>query len=134
MKFLQYAYNKNSKKEYPVMSLDDVKIHCNHDTEPLTALNNWNRRRDKINYDNVLFEMYTENIDVMEQFFGIEGLEKRLCFVPFATEEKDAYRLSMYPGQKYFWETVNSNAGNGPNCIEYNCLSLVLGMSAGRRE
>ncbi len=134
LKFLEYAYNKNSGKNYPVMLLDDVKVHCNHDTNPEDAIAKWNRRRVKINYNNLLVEMYTEDRQIMEQFLRLEGYKNRICFVPFETNEKNTYQLSLYPGQSMFWETVNSNAGNGANSIEYNSLELMLGNCAGRQK
>lgn len=134
MKFGEYAYNKNSQKNYPVMLLDDVKVHCNHDTNPDDAIEKWNRRRKKLNYDNLFVEMYTGSRLVMEQFLKITGYEKKLCFVPFETEVKNTYQLSLYPGQNQFWETVNSNAGNGANSIAYNYLDLMLGRKAERQN
>ena len=134
MSFLHYAYNQNSKKNYPIMLLDDVKVHCNHDMNPKDAMEKWNRRREKINYNNLFVEMYTESKLIMNEFIKLKEYEKKLCFVPFETDEKNTYQLSLYPGQSQFWETVNSNAGNGPNSIEYNYLNLLLGTNAERRQ
>lgn len=133
LQFLEYAYNKNSKKNYPVMLLDDVKVHCNHDTNPEDAVEKWNRRKEKINYNNLFAEMYTENKCTMEQFLKIEGYQNKLCFVPFETNEKNVFRLSLYPGQSMFWEAVNSNAGNGANSIVYNSLGLIKGIDVERQ-
>lgn len=126
LKFLEYAYNENSKKEYPVMLLDDVRVHCNHDANPDDAIEKWNRRRPKINYDNLVAEMYTEDRDVMAEFLKISGYKRNICFVPFESDNDGAYRLALHPGQRHFWEAVNSNAGNGSNSIEYNVLDLML--------
>lgn len=130
--FLEYAFNKNSKKNYPVMLLDDVKVHCNHDTDPDEAAAKWNRRRVKINYDNLFVEMYTESRETMEAFLKIEGYKQKLCFVPFETDRENTKQLKLYHGQKYFWEAVNSNAGNGANSIAYNSLNLLEGTYADR--
>lgn len=132
-RFLKYAYNKNSKKEYPVMLLDDVKLHCNHDTNPEEATEKWNRRKVKINYDNLFVEMYTENRETMEKFLALEEYDKKVCFVPFQTDKQNVLQLSLYPGQSMFWETVNSNAGNGANSIEYGSLQLLLGTAMERQ-
>lgn len=126
-RFLKYAYNKNSKKEYPVMLLDDVKLHCNHDTNPEEAAEKWNRRKVKINYDNLFVEMYTENREMMGKFLALEEYDRKVCFVPFQTDKQNVVQLSLYPGQSMFWETVNSNAGNGANSIKYGSLQLLLG-------
>lgn len=132
LKFLKFAYNKNSQKEYPVMILDDVKVHCNHDTDPWEAAAKWGRRKEKINYDNLFIEMYTESKDTMNAFLKLKGYKKRICFVPFKTEAENAYQLSLYPGQDYFWQAVNSNAGNGANSIAYSSLNLMMGIISNR--
>ncbi len=132
--FLNYAFSANSKKNYPVMLLYDIEVHCNHDTDPGEAAEKWNRRRIKINYENLFIEMYTESRETMEAFLKIEGYKRKLCFVPFETDAENVRQLTPYPGQKYFWEAVNSNAGNGPNSIVYNSLNLLLGMDADRQE
>jgi uncharacterized protein (DUF1919 family) len=132
MKFMKYAYNVNSKKDYPVMLLDDIKIHCNHDLYPDEAVEKWNRRRDKINYNNILVEMYTEKENIMQEFLEISEFNKKICFVPFETSMENTYQLYLYPGQTKFWETVNSNAGNGSNCLVYNLFNLITGMESRR--
>lgn len=132
--FLEYAFNNNSKKNYPVMRLDDIKVHCNHDSDPDEAAAKWNRRKARLNYDNLFAEMYTESRKTMESFLRIEGYKQKLCFVPFETDEDQVRQLTRYHGQKYFWETVNSNAGNGANSIVYNSLNLLLGIYADRQE
>lgn len=134
LKFCEYAYNTNSHKYYPVMCLDDVKVHCNQDTNADDAAEKWNRRRKKLNYDNLLVEMYTEDRDIMERFLGVDGYEHKICFVPFDVDKENVYPLYLYPGQDKFWETVNSNAGNGANSLCYNLLNLLTGFHSKRGE
>lgn len=134
LEFLEYAYNKNSKKDYPVMRLDDINVHCNHDTDPDEAVAKWYRRRKKINYENLFVEMYTESRETMEAFLKIEGYKQKLCFVPFETDMDNVKQLQLYHSQKYFWEAVNSNAGNGADSIVYNSLNLLLGIFADRQS
>ena len=78
--------------------------------------------------------MYTESRETMEAFLKIEGYKRNLCFFPFETDAENVRQLTPYTGHKYFWEAVNSNAGNGPNSIVYNSLNLLLGMDADRQE
>ena len=111
------------------MLLDDVKVHCNHDTKPEEALKKWNRRKKKINYDNLIVEMYTESKETMKAFLTVgNGYMRKLCFVPFEADADNAIKLSLYHGQKHFWEVVNSEAGNEANSIAYNSLNLLLGI------
>ena len=69
----------------------------------------------------------------MEKFLALEEYDKKVCFVPFQTDKQNVLQLSLYPGQSMFWETVNSNAGNGANSIEYGSLQLLLGTAMERQ-
>ncbi len=116
----------HSKKEYPVLLLDDVRIQCNHDTEPEAAISNWLRRRDKINWENLLVEMYMEDIRIEEQFLELKNYSKKICFVTHASREKDVFTLNFSLKQNEFWEVVNNHAGYGKNAVTYNLIELLI--------
>ncbi|MCA5011100.1 DUF1919 domain-containing protein, partial [Clostridioides difficile] len=78
----KFAIDINSKEQYPVMRLDDVEVHCCHEKVPDKAKENWNRRLEKINWDNLFIAMYTEDKSIAEAFLDID-FEKKICFVPF---------------------------------------------------
>jgi len=59
---------------YPVLSLGDIDIHCNHDTEPEKAIADWKRRCKKINWDNLFVEMYTQSEEAANQFLQLNQL------------------------------------------------------------
>lgn len=120
--------DKNKNKEVPMLELDDVFIKCNHDPDAETAIQNWKRRRKKFNWNNILVEMYAEDINVEREFYRVSNLyEKKICFVPYKSEERNSVSLPLMNGQKKFWETVNSNAGIGKNAIVYNILEIIDG-------
>ncbi len=50
--FVESEYN------YPVGKLDDITIHFNHSIDELQAYTDWNRRKKRINYDNLYIIMY----------------------------------------------------------------------------
>jgi len=116
----------HSKKEYPVLLLDDVRIQCNHDTEPDTAISNWLRRRDKINWGNLLVEMYTEDIRIEEQFLDLKQYNKKICFVTHASQKRDTFTLNFSLKQNELWEIVNNHAVYGKNAVIYNLIELLM--------
>lgn len=116
----------HSKKEYPVLLLDDVRIQCNHDTEPETAISNWQRRRDKINWENLLVEMYTEDVRVEKQFLELKQYKRKICFVTHSSREKNIFTLNFSLKQNEFWEIVNNHAAYGRNAIIYNLVELLM--------
>lgn len=117
---------------YPILKLDDVLIHCNHDSEYETAIRNWNRRLVKLNRDNLFIEMYTEDEKYAAEFIRMQGFEKKICFVPFKGSEKGLFKLELRPGQAEFWEVVISSARNGGNSIAYNIIDLLNGKECSR--
>ena len=116
----------NSGKKVPVLKLEDILIKCNHYPDPYYAIEKWNRRREKINWNNILIEMYTENQNMAEEFSQLECL-KKVCFVPFQTDLIYVYYLPQLPGQKKFYETVNGAVTLDGNGYIYDIGSVILG-------
>lgn len=124
--FYEYQVDIHSKEKYPVILLDDIKVHFNHDKEPDEAIEKWNKKKMLINWDNLLVEMYTDNREVEAQFMTVGKYRKRICFVPYASDYRDSFRLKLMPGQHEFWEAVNGNATNGTSAFAYNLIDLLL--------
>ena len=120
LEFARYEIEKHSKERYPVMQLGDIFVHCNHDTNPEDALEKWNRRLKKINYDNLFVEMYTENKDIAERFVSMGQYKNKICFVPFETHCDNMLQLKLYPGQREFFEIVLNNS-------TFSLIDLLLG-------
>lgn len=123
--FCEYSTDIHSQERYPVLSLDDIRIHCNHDKEPEAAIAKWNRRREKINWNNLFIEMYADKREIETAFMKIEGFDKRICFVPYESHYKESFQLKLMWNQKEFYETVNENANNGRNAFAYYLLELI---------
>lgn len=118
----------NQNRAVPMLELDDVLIKCNHDLDADEAIRKWKYRRDKFNWNNMLVEMYTEDI-MVEEAFGkaSEQFEKRICFVPYESNKEYSMRLPLLKGQTKFYETVNANAGIGKHALAYNILEILNG-------
>ena len=121
----------HSGKVYPILKLDDVLVHCNHDDIFETAIKDWKRRVKKINRNNLFIEMYTDNRLSAECFCQLKYSNK-VCFVSFPSNEKELYQLELLPGQKELWEVVISSARNGSNSLSYNVVELLNGRNCRR--
>ncbi len=121
----KYVYDEERKIEYPVLILDDILVHCNHDTDVEEAILKWKRRIKKFNFQNIFVEMYTDRKEIAEQFAQLDQYPKRICFVPFYTENSFLMELQVYETQQSFWEAVNSNAGGGACALKYNPVNLL---------
>lgn len=112
--FVRFGIDMHSKEKYPVLKILDVEIHCNHTKNVKTAVAEWNRRRKKLNLDNIFFEMYTENKNVADQFISITESKKRICFFPKIRstdkDEKGMIYVDLQTEKKELWEAVNEYA------------------------
>lgn len=130
--FYQYSVDVHSQEKYPILLLDDVKIHCNHEKEAETAIEKWNRRKEKLNWDNLFVEMYTDNPEVEEAFQKLEGFSQRICFVPYMPQYKDSFQLKLMHGQREFWEAVNGSVTNGRDAFAYHLIDILQMNPSGR--
>lgn len=130
LEFVRWQIDPHSKKQFPVMSLAGNEILCNHDIDIDKAKEKWNRRKQKINYDNILYMMYSESDTICKGFLEKTNHQRRVLFVPANSEIEDAddvYKLKLFAGQKEFYETVNSSASLGKNGLNYSILDMILG-------
>ncbi|MCI8312757.1 MAG: DUF1919 domain-containing protein [Lachnospiraceae bacterium] len=134
LKLDHYDIDVHSNQRYPVMLLDNIYVHCNHDNNPDEVIKKWNRRKLKLNYNNLFVEMYTENKEIANDFLKLNQYIKKICFVPFDNSSKELIQLKSYPGQKEFHEVVNSNARIGNNSLDYKIVDLLNGKVINRSK
>ncbi|MEY8375835.1 DUF1919 domain-containing protein [Lachnospiraceae bacterium 56-18] len=113
-----FGMDKHVPTRYPIMTLGDVRIHCNHETDPIAAIEKWDRRRKKINYDNLFVEMYSERADIIERFLALNNYKKKLCFVTFQSDHPNLFTLDTK--QRELWEVVNESS-------QYYLIDLLNG-------
>lgn len=115
-------------RNYPILRIKDIDIHCNHDVDPDEAIEKWNRRRKKINYNNMLVEMSTSDRKIAEKFCDLKNYNKKVCLVPFEMNCKYAVKLEMLPEQKEFWQTANETAALGVDTYNFSIIDLCNGI------
>ena len=122
-----YGTDVHTGKEYPIIQLDDVSIHCNHDNAYEAAVLNWNRRVKKINRNNLFVEMYTSDRKIMREFSRLREFDKKICFVPFQCNESGCCYLQSTSEQAEFWETVLDSARYGARSMSYHLIDMLNG-------
>ena len=65
-----------TEKGFPVAMLDDIVLYFNHASSNEEAAENWKRRKERINYDNLYFIFYYREGMTLEQ---IREIEKASC-------------------------------------------------------
>lgn len=111
--FVRFDIDTDNKK-YPVLRILDAEIHCNHTENIETAIFEWNKRRKKINLDNIFFEMCTEDRIIADKFIAITKDKKKICFLPKENKEdkskKDIFYVDLQTEKRKLWEQVNEYA------------------------
>lgn len=100
-------------KPFPIAMLGDVSLWMNHYDNFEEAAAIWERRKERIDWDNLFVMFFDESPELINQFLALP-YKKKVCFVPFHAQEpgilsvpyRDQESLRHYP----FWEIVNNLA------------------------
>lgn len=140
LEYVAQSYDKNRQAEYPVCKLGDVILYFNHYNSYDEAKVVWNRRKEKINWNNIFVKMLLEDQEQLEGFRKISY--RKIGFSKFSCEDRDVIDLSNvvksdYFCEKYqgrFWELVNWQArSERVDLKHYDILKLLLGEEDYRR-
>lgn len=113
--------------KYPVGRLGDVLLHFKHASKFEDALADWNRRKERINYDKIYAMMFTQKTDVAELFDKLPY--NKVCFTPF---KNNNIRCAHYiAGGGVLNDTVNSISKG--IIKDYDALDLLLGIDNNKR-
>lgn len=90
--YIGTEWEKNLKFDYPVCSMDSLKIHFNHYHDAEQAINKWNERKTRINWYNLLVVTSTDDEKILEEFDKLP-YGKKVCFTSFESELSSAFYL-----------------------------------------
>lgn len=82
IEFIRMDYDYILQHEFPVSKCGDIELYFNHSTNFESAIENWSRRKQRINWDNILIMSYTDIPEYAEEFIGLP-YNKKICFTPF---------------------------------------------------
>ena len=85
---LEEKYEENLKRNYPVVGLGDIKLFFNHYTDFEQAAQIWEKRKQRINYGNLLVEMRIESREALDRFLALP-FEHKIGFSTVPCDEKD---------------------------------------------
>ena len=106
LKFYRLKYTPTVQIVFPTYLLGDVEINMNHYNNFDEAEKKWNERVKRINWENLLVTMFTEDESDLE-IFDTLPYEKKVCFVPFKSNLKSAFYLPAIGNEDIFWKYVN---------------------------
>lgn len=119
--------NDEHPNHYPIGALDDIPIHMNHDRTFAEAKEKFDRRRERIKWDNLFIMFWDENPERVKKFQALP-YEKKICLVPYETKEEGVISLP-YKKKDFFkeWEfwKITTYLGAG-RIIQYDPVELLL--------
>lgn len=126
IKFIRMEYEQNLKRDFPVFEFfDGVTLKMNHYVDVDEARKKWHKRKNKINWYNILVVMYTDNPSILEEFDKLP-FAKKICFVPFETDVDCAFVVKNEKNNNpnmQTWEFANYYAINP---FHYDPFDLLL--------
>lgn len=122
------VYGEREGKSYPVGRLGDIRIYFNHYASFDEAKRCWERRKDRINYNNLLVVSTTSCRDVAEEFDKLP-YNNKIIFVPFNTALESSVSIFDKNDNDFFTFGMKANStGNG----EKGVIDLIQLLSKGR--
>ncbi len=125
---MQKRLSQYDEDIFPIIRLGDIDLYCNHSNSMEEAISDWIRRREKINWNNVLVQMNTTNPKIEKEFNRLDIPYRRLCFVPYPTNEPYSFYLApkKHPFDLSAWiDQVNATAFPYKN--PFDMYSLFFG-------
>jgi len=86
LELVETCYNKDQNINFPVIKCGDILLNCAHYDSFEFAKQSWERRKGRINWDNLFVMMQTEERELAEEFLQLP-YKKKICFVPFESNE-----------------------------------------------
>lgn len=85
----------DSKKtfQFPIAKCADILLNMMHYKNFEESVEAWERRKPRINWDNIFVIMWTESSKILEQFDELP-YEKKACFVPFKSDLNSAWYVN----------------------------------------
>ena len=127
LRFKEMAFETNLKRDFPVVSCDDILLNFNHYETFEEAETAWNRRKERIDWNNLYVMFYDEDKGRIDQFSALP-YKNKVCFTPMDYDQECVvtinYRVNEQMKNIPFWQIVNGMAsGRWPF---YDTLDLLL--------
>ncbi len=90
VEFVKPRYEDDLNRFYPVGKIEDISIHFTNYTSFEEATEFWDRRKERVNFDNLFFVAHSDDEEIIANFDKIQH-ENKLIFVSKETKVKSAF-------------------------------------------
>lgn len=116
VEFVKMGYEINLKREYPIGLLGDILLHFNHYEKFDQAVSCWERRKQRINKNNILVVSNATSEKTLYEFEKIP-YKNKLIFTPLDANTPSSYHLD--PGDyENFGMMANGTASGAKNILD----------------
>lgn len=119
-------WNRILEKNYPVARCGDIELHFNHYSSFEIAKNDWDKRKKRIDWNNILVMMFTEKIDTVKRFLEM-SYDKKILFTSLAIDDDRVVHMDIknkYPIGMDLWTAINETAKG--KFLSYNVFELMM--------
>lgn len=122
--FVREEFEENLKRNYPIASLGGIFLNFNHYVNFEEALSAWEKRKKRVNFDNLLFVARIDN-EYEANLFNECNCTNKIGFANEAFPYTDIIYLPKRDDVLLF-QQMNSCAANTHFMKPYNVLKLLL--------
>ena len=133
LKFEKMQFDVNIKRDYPVGNLDGVLLHFNHYVTFEKAKEAWDRRKLRMNYNNIFVEAKIENLDMAQEFEKLDFV-KKIGFSPIEFNIPSVQCVYLYQNiyvkkkmKNKFWKIITDMSMVESEFVYYDVISLLNG-------
>ena len=109
LEFVRYGHNPVENFDYPIFRLHGIQFDMNHYRSIEEGEQAWEKRRCRMNWDDIFVMMYTQDETIPEAFERLPYARK-VCFTSFPTEQPSSLYIPFVTAEsmqgKEFWELV----------------------------
>ena len=119
------TFDSRKTFEFPLAMLGDITLNMMHYKTFEEAVDAWEKRKARINWDNLIVMMITTDKNTLEQFDALP-YDKKVCFVPFKSDLNSAFYIEPKLTEKLprFVDIVNASSQGQP--FYYDPFDMLL--------
>lgn len=111
-KLVLQGYQRGAYEKTPICKCGDILLYFNHYPSFEDAVNAWERRKARMNFNNMLFMHYSEDMDICRKFLTLPA--PKILFSPYDLDSSEAFYVKYRNAKGYdkleFWKIINRYA------------------------
>ena len=107
-KYLSYKIKENGfslnidNVEVPVCLVGDINLNCSHYKTHAEAIEAWNRRKKRVNYDNMIILFQTNNESLFEEFLKLP-YKNKICLTQLSHSDPQIVTIDYHSEYSVEW-------------------------------